>query len=465
MYREIIENYFLENETELVDTLSRLIAIKSVRGEAEPGMPYGRGPAEVLSLALKMAGDMGLVTRNLDNQVGIADLNDKESRLGILCHLDVVDVGDGWDTPPFSAVIKEGMIYGRGAADDKGPTAAALYAVKAIKDLNIPLQKNVRLILGTAEETGSSDIAYYLEHEDPPPNVFSPDGAFPVVNIEKGGLRVSFSKNWAESKVLPRIRSIRGGKTGNVIPAKAEAVIEGLSVEEIRGVCEWVEKETGAAFSIVHQDGALCLVAQGRSEHASTPEKGCNAITALLSVLVELDFAESESFFAIKSLNQLFPHGDYYGKSIGITQSDDLSGPLTLSFNIYEQTPTGLNGYFDSRTPLCTTRENSHDVVEQKFDSLGIRMQAIITQPHHTPCDSEFVETLLKAYELYTGQKGYCEGLGGGTYVHDIDGGVCFGACMPGFEAYFHGNNERMPIKDLITASKIFTQVIIDICG
>jgi succinyl-diaminopimelate desuccinylase len=374
-------------------------------------------------------------------------------------------VGEGWDTPPFSAVVEDRMIYGRGAADDKGPAVAALYALKAVKDLNIPLKYNTSLILGTAEETGSPDIKYYLEHRTPPPNVFSPDGEFPVVNIEKGGLHVSFFKDWDESKTLPRIRSIKGGKTGNVIPAQAEAIIEGISAELVGDICDRAGKTTGAVFSIDRRDGALILTARGKSEHASTPEKGCNAITAILSVLAKISFAESDSFSTVKAINQLFPHGDYYGKAIGIAQSDELSGPLTLSFNIMEQTTTGFRGYFDSRTPLCTTRENSFDIVEKKFKQLGIGMESRITPPHHTPCDSEFVEVMLKAYEQYTGNKGYCEGIGGGTYVHNIDGGVCFGACMPGFEAYMHGSNERIPIEDLITSAKIFTQVIIDICG
>ncbi|WP_455794994.1 M20/M25/M40 family metallo-hydrolase [Clostridium butyricum] len=42
--------------------------------------------------------------------------------------------------------MKDGKIYGRGSSDDKGPAIVALYALKAVKDMNIPLSKNVRLI-------------------------------------------------------------------------------------------------------------------------------------------------------------------------------------------------------------------------------------------------------------------------------------------------------------------------------
>lgn len=464
MYRDKIDAYFEDCEAEFVESLAKLVAIRSVVGQAEEGMPYGRGPAEALALGLEMAASAGLATRNLDNQVGIVDLNDKESNLGILCHLDVVDVGEGWNTPPFSATIENGMIYGRGVNDDKGPAVAALYAIKAVKDLGIPLKYNVRLVLGTAEETGSSDITYYLSREDPPPNVFSPDGNFPVVNTEKGSLRVTFTKSWAPSDELPRIVSVKGGQVRNVVPGKAEAVVEGLPVEEIESVCNRVGIMTGAAYSIAERDGTVEILAHGHAEHASTPEKGCNAITAMLAVLTELPLAGCEGSTMIKAVNDLFPHGDYYGSAIGIAQSDAISGPLTLSFDIYEQTLTGLKGYIDSRTPLCTTRENSFEIVKQKFDALGVKIDSRIMRPHHTPCESEFIQVLLQVYEEYTGNKGYCEAVGGGTYVHTINGGVCYGAGMPGFESNVHGANERMPIKDLITAAKIFAQVIIEIC-
>ena len=93
-----------------------------------------------------------------------------EKGLDILAHLDVVPVTDGWTvTDPFEPVVTEGKIYGRGTCDDKGPAIAALYAVRAIRELGIPLKKSVRLILGADEECGSSDLAYYYEIEKEAP--------------------------------------------------------------------------------------------------------------------------------------------------------------------------------------------------------------------------------------------------------------------------------------------------------
>ena len=84
---------------------------------------------------------------------------------------------------------------------------------------------------------------------------------------------------------------------------------------------------------------------------------------------------------------------------------------------------------------------------------------------HHAPVEGEFVSTLLGGYEAYTGRKGECLATGGGTYVHDIEGGVAFGAGMPDFASNLHGANERINIRDSLTACKIFALAIAELCG
>ena len=54
--------------------------------------------------------------------------------------------------------------------------------------------------------------------------------------------------------------------------------------------------------------------------------------------------------------------------------------------------------------------------------------------------------------------------MGGGTYVHDIENGVAFGAISRDTVTNMHGANEFMPIEDILTAAAIFTEVIAEIC-
>ena len=186
MYQEKIEAYWNDpaREWELVAAISRLVAVKSVKGEAEPGKPFGAGPAAALDEALKLCAELGFTTTDYDHYVGLADLNDKETRLHILGHLDVVGEGSGWSTDPYTCVEKDGMLYGRGVSDDKGPVVCALLAMKAVRDLGLPLTANVRMILGTDEESGSEDIAYYYSKEPYAPYAFTPDADFPGLHLE-----------------------------------------------------------------------------------------------------------------------------------------------------------------------------------------------------------------------------------------------------------------------------------------
>ncbi|HEX2927334.1 MAG TPA: peptidase M20, partial [Ruminiclostridium sp.] len=208
------------------------------------------------------------------------------------------------------------------------------------------------------------------------------------------------------------------------------------------------------------------ILTKGLGAHASTPEKGKNAITALFLLLSSMPFAQCQGLDVIKALSKIFPHADYYGEAAGIKMSDEISGELTLSFNIFEYTQTKFKGYADCRIPICATKENTMKVLYSKFREAGIRVTCSeFNKAHHTPEDLPFVQTLLSAYEKYTGRKGYCMHVGGGTYVHGIDGGVSFGCAMPGVDANVHGADEFVVIDDIITAAKIFAQAIIDLCS
>ena len=466
-YKKQIEAYFDQKEDELVAAVSRLASIPSVKGDAAPGAPFGPGPARALDEALAMAAEMGLTTANHDGYVGSADLNGKDTILHILGHLDVVGEGSGWTvTEPFEPKVVDGVLYGRGVADDKGPMAAALLAMKAVRDLNIPLQHNARIIFGTDEESGMEDVAHYYSTEPYAPYTFSPDADFPVINIEKGFYKPTFTKQWEADAALPRLVSFHGGERLNVVPNQAEAVIEGLPMGQLLPRAQVGAQITGAEFRVMPQGpDRVKIVALGKSAHAMAPEDGVNALTALLELLGVLPLAESESKSAIHALLELLPQKDTRGQGLGIAQSDALSGELTVAFSLLDMTETGLTGRFDSRVPLCANDQNCRQRAEAAFAKHGFTCTGEMTAPHHTPADSPFVQTLLKCYEQYTGEKGECLAIGGGTYVHDIPGGAAFGAAMPGYQTNLHGADEHIPVKDLLTAAKIYAQVIIDLCS
>ncbi|MGL6220854.1 MAG: Sapep family Mn(2+)-dependent dipeptidase, partial [Lacrimispora sphenoides] len=319
MYRKEIEEYIESHKQEMIEDICTLCRINSEKMPYREGMPYGPGAFEALNEALDIAEFYGFSITNYDNYVGTADLNDKESQLDILAHLDVVPAGEGWkETEPFEPVVKGDKLFGRGTADDKGPAVAALYAMRAVKELNIPLNKNVRLILGTDEECGSSDIAHYYAIEKEAPMTFSPDGSFPVVNTEKGGLNGHFTAEWAASDQLPKLVSVEAGTKVNVVPGKASAVVIGLDAKVLEHAAAECEKRTGIRFELKLDEDTAIITAIGKSAHASLPEEGNNALTGLLLFLTELPLAECEQMIMIRRLLELIPHGDTSGEALGI---------------------------------------------------------------------------------------------------------------------------------------------------
>lgn len=467
MDQKQIVNYFKEHEKEMLRDICALIRIPSEKGEAKEGMPYGEGPAKAMDAAAKLAESRGFSSRNYENRVITIDLNDKPRQLDILAHLDVVPAGNNWTvTEPFEPILKDGKLYGRGTADDKGPAVAALYAMMAVRDLGIPLTKNVRLVLGGDEECGSSDIAYYYQHESEAPMTFSPDAAFPVINIEKGRFGTWVQAGWKESCALPRIVSAHGGVKNNVVPDTAEAVLEGIAAEEVSACARRAAEKTGIEFELKREGKTIRVTAHGSCAHASTPGDGNNAVTGLITFLIGLSLPESESLRALRSLNALFPHGDWSGRAAGVAMRDEISGELTLTLDLFEYGQTGFRAYFDGRTPVCATNENLRDKFFARTAELGLDAEKTEVSPaHHVPADSPFLRTLLRCYEQYSDRKGGCLAIGGGTYCRHLKNGVGFGCSMPGTDNRMHGADEFAVVKELLLSAEIFAQVIIDLCS
>ncbi|MBR5267817.1 MAG: dipeptidase PepV [Lachnospiraceae bacterium] len=466
MYREQLEQYIDAHKEEMLADIIELCKIDSAKGPYVEGKPFGEGPFKALAKGLEIGEKHGFAITNYDNYVGTIDLNDKEKQLDILAHLDIVPGGEGWTvTTPFEPVIKDGKLYGRGTSDDKGPAMTALYAMKAIKELGIPVKKNVRLILGTDEECGSSDIRYYYKKEKEAPMSFSPDAEFPVINLEKGSIHGEFNAEFEKCEALPKMVAFKSGVKSNVVPPKAYALFEGLDGSETEAFAKQFEAELGVTFDVTSENGYLKLEAIGESAHASTPEKGTNALTALMALIEKMDLADCGQMKLVKALNKMMPHGDNHGAGLGVNHEDEISGKLTLAFTMLDVTETGLKGDFDSRCPICANKENTFDVIKKQMIDSGLNFTTEKMSPsHYVDGNSPFVQTLLKCYEQYTGRKGECIAIGGGTYVHHLENGVAFGPSMPETETGIHGPDEFAVIDELVTATKIFAQVIVDLC-
>lgn len=444
----------------MLKDLESLIKIPSVRSFAKPDMPYGENAAKAVCQAEKLAKNAGLKVRNIGNYVLTADLGDNEPELGILCHLDVVPEGTGWTYPPYELTLDGGRLYGRGTIDNKGPAVAALYAMKAIKELEIPLKKSVRLILGSDEENGSSDMEEYQKTEAFPPMLFTPDGDYPVINIEKGMARFELTADFKAENSAKQVLSINGGKTINAIPSEAEAVVSGYTEDEIT---KNANKISSAEFETEKlNDSKIKILAHGKNAHASTPELGINAVTALLSLLKELN-PQGELAEKLTALLNAFPYCETDGTHAGLSAKDDISGALTLAFTVLNTDETSIKANIDIRFPLCESVQSVTEKLKKAVPEFNVTL-LMGDEPHHVPEESEFIQTLLRVYEDETGDKGYCKAIGGGTYVHNTSGGVAFGAEFPGEENNMHGADESISLESLMKNAHIIARAIIELC-
>lgn len=462
MLKEKIHAYIDAHEQEFLTALARLIAIPSQRGEPTAQAPYGIEPLRALEEGLAIAQEWGFSTENVDNIVGCVDLKaENDNHLHILAHLDVVPAGEHWTRAPFEMTLEQGQLYGRGVNDDKGPALAALLAMRCVKELGLPLANNCRLILGTDEERGSSDIAHYYQSHPYATFSFTPDADFPMINTEKGAFRPEFCIPVTMSGA--HVAAIHASDAANVIPANASARIVGLCTEDVQACADALAQKLSVAYICTTEaDGSTLIQANGAAGHAAMPARANNALTALLALLAQLPLDNAAPFCALAAL---FPHGDHAGCALGIAQEDEISGALTVALTKCDLHNGVLHAQFDSRVPLCATEENCKQVVFSALEANGFSPSGAQKAAHHVPADTPFAQTLLDSLELFTGTRGEPFAIGGGTYVHDIPGGVAFGCTFPGVETNLHGPDETMPLADLMTSAKIFAHAIATLCG
>lgn len=437
---------------ELVEAAARLIRCQSVNQPAMGDHPFGDDVAAALDEGLALATEWGFETKNYDYYAGTAQLGEGEPRLGILCHLDTVPLGEGWSVPPLGGEVHDGKLFGRGAIDDKGPAAAALFAMRALRECGVTLSAPCLCVLGCDEETGMTDMEYYGAKAGFPPLLFCPDGSYPVINTEKGRVRLTVKAPVTDKRLL----RAEGGVAFNAVPTEAHALLSGVSEQEARAAAaavghavEWEERAEGAL-----------LITRGVATHGSTPEKGKNAVTALLEVLAAMGVGGE----TIAAAARHFPFAETGGESAGAACCDEVSGPLTLAVTYLSVGDGVLSATADIRFPVTETVTSVQARLTTGLSAaFEVGFDACV-EGHHVPEDSALVQALLRVYERETGERGECLAIGGGTYAHDIPGGVAFGAEFPGVDNHMHGADEFISVEELRMNARLIAGAIAELC-
>lgn len=446
-----------ENRNELIQTLKRWIQAPSIKADPDGDAPFGTAVKQALETALADAQAMGFTVRNFDNYAGDVRMGPLGvDPLGILVHLDVVPVGDGWTVDPFEGVVEGDRMIGRGTSDDKGPAVAALFAMQAIKSADIPLKREVRLIFGCDEESGWEDMAYYTAHCDMPRSGFSPDASYPVINTEKGLLVMKLQAK-PDTQGLQVVK-IAVGERHNVIPGSATALIQGDA-----DMCDRINrlaKEMTLDVQAVPQENGVLLTATGIPGHAAYPENARNAIGELLLMLRALGVEGG-----LKTLADTIGL-EYDGTSLGVACSDKTSGPLTCNLGVlrYDE-ENGLYAELDFRYPILADSSRIIETVKAAVAETVEAKKTTLKAPHHVPPNSKLVTALLNAYHDETGRPRECVSTGGGTYARCLAEGVAFGAQFPDEEDVAHQADEYISLDALMLNVHILARAIVSLAG
>ena len=460
-WKELVEDY----KEDFLEDLFTILKIDSTRDDeaATDEFPVGPGPVEALDAFLEIGKRDGFATESFDNWAGHIEYGEGEELFGVLGHVDVVPVGTGWDTDPFEPVIKDGKLYARGSSDDKGPTMAAYYAMKMIRDLDLPVSKRIRVIIGTDEESGWGCMDHYLKVAETPDFGFSPDAYFPIINGEKGNASVNLNFSGANGDNV-KLVSFDAGLRPNMVPQDAVAIVEVDHPEELmEKYTAFLEGKPVTGDAGV-EGNVVTLTTVGKAAHGSTPEHGVNGATYLATFLNDFDFGNDAKSFLNVSATYL--HENHEGEKLGINHDDDLMGHLSSNFGIFKF-EEGKGGQISAnmRYPQGTDAET---ILAQFKEILADeKVECVLAdggkEPHYVPADDPLVETLLDVYNRQTGLEAHEMVIGGGTYGRLLERGVAFGAMFPDSEDTMHQANEYMAVEDLMKAMSIYAESIYEL--
>ncbi len=440
----------LKRKEELLKDLQAFIQIPSelVETPDDTEAPFGQAVRDSLDFILELGEKNGMTSKNVLNVSGHVEMGEGDEYVGILGHTDVVPAGNDWNFDPYGAKIEDGYIYGRGTQDDKGPTIAAFYGMKIIKELGLDLSKRVRLVVGTDEESGWRCLPVYFQHEEKPGLGFVPDAEFPIIYGEKGIIGATITGVASTEELV----SFKSGFRSNMVPDFAEVKLTRNVEDEFKSYCE----KNNYPYSI--EEGVLRVT--GVSAHGAKPEAGVNAAFLMMHFLNEVGVSnEFTQFFNEYLLD------DTSGVKFGIDYVDDEMGPLTInigvvnfidgkvSISINPRYPKG----FDSSVAMETVRTCTCDY---KFD-LDISKDTPLL---YVDPKGDLVQTLHSVYVKHTNDtESKLMTIGGGTYSRLVPNVVAFGAQFPGYEDRMHQLDERAKVEDILKATAIYAEAIYEL--
>lgn len=465
------------------ETLRELVAIPTYR---QDGVAQHENP-EFLKIADKiksLAQSFNLNFRNVDNRVYEITLEGSGNEVvGIHAHADVVPVTpqnwvlkDGTRLDPFKITLVGDRMYGRGTEDDKNGIVVALYAMKIIKEEQLPLARNFKLLVDTTEETTGDAIPYYFERNPTPDYNLALDGGYPVVIAEKGygTVMAKFPRRTAEGKGA-EITGLTGGLATNQIPSTSVATFASdrpteLAASLLKAATEYARRN-GGDFEVATQVAGpdVQLTFTGVSAHSSEPESGVNPVARMLDFINGLDAQVALKHNHITDAARYAAENwglDYLGNKLGIGFSDTFMGPLTASLTYVGMDDKAFKLAVNLRVPVGKpTAALKTEIADKlaawsKKSDVAVAFDYSIDDPMYRNPEGEWVKALLAVATENLGMEHKFGTSAGATSVHDLPNGVQFGLAMPDVKYTGHNDNEFKTVEQFLLDLQIVTEMM-----
>lgn len=432
------------------------------------------------------AKELGFVARDAGKITEIelpASSNDANAPvLGLVIHGDVQPAeADAWSFPPFMGKVENGYVLGRGAADDKGPLIQTLLAMKALKESGARRTHTLRLLVGSEEESGATEMQEYLQTHTAPDYSLVLDSEFPVVVGEKAWDGIGLDTPLAErgpSSLPYAVWTLDAGLSPSIVPDRAEVKLawkEGTPQwDPIIASLRAVQMPEGTRLVVEPNEDVLRVVAYGKSAHSGVNiGGGRNALVALAKAVEgKLPTGGANDLLAFARM----AGQDLYGTGLGITDSDPIWGHYTVNVATVkplESDPKSSMLYINVRRIPPRNAAESKGHLEKVVAEFNAKTGANLTidaskswfadEPLGFDTESKIVKKLMTVYERATGEKAKPAISGGGTYAKRLPNAIAFGMWFPGKPYPGHDVDEKIAIADLERGTKVLIHALVDI--
>jgi len=464
-----VKTYQLQME----QTLAEMVRFKTV---AEAGK-VNRELPEFISFKQyleKKATELGFDFNDL-GEVVVIGYGKAKNKLGITTHGDVQPADPSrWTKSPFEldGTTEPDKWIARGTEDDKGAIATALYAMKSIKDLELPLSKRIELIISMTEESDWEPFREFVASYDVPQTNIVIDSSYPAVVAEKAWCTIhSYIPQSMQEFDGPQIISYGGGAFISQVPELAQAELVNVNKALLSKIKQKAESQQGMQYRFEQKGNSLLIKATGKAAHSASPQAGINALSHLADSLSVYDWPKTQAAQTVNYVNSLIGlsiTGENYGE---IAYQHDFMGPMTVNLSFIKPKDNAVEIAINMRRPVgkeqSVLKEQIENALAKWQQTAGVNTQSkIFLQDAYYPENAEHTQPVLNVFSHFTGMENpQPKSIGGSTHSKLLPNSIGFGPSMPGKHYTGHSEHEYLTKEQFVLNLKMYTAVMVEVAG